>query len=202
MNWVITGPGNGLSPVRRQTLTNSGLLWIGLLGTYFSEIWIGILSFALKKMQLIMSSAKMAAILSRGRWFREIFVPNGQWNNCILLQKRQRNTSLNISNFANNEWKLLVISFVFINPMSTNKQQHYYLTRSGVCQYFVWYKGSVVPLSTGLYQISSVILRGVIFCIKVKRNHWYAVKRLHFEAKIFDFKVDTVAAHTLACTVR
>ena len=42
--WVIIGPGNGLSPVRHQaiTWTNVGLLSVGLLGTYFSEIWIGI----------------------------------------------------------------------------------------------------------------------------------------------------------------
>ena len=45
MNWVITGPDNGLSPVRRQaiTWTNAGLLLIGILGTYFGEIWNGIL---------------------------------------------------------------------------------------------------------------------------------------------------------------
>ena len=46
--------------VRRQAITriNAGLLSTGLLGTYFSEIWIGILSFSFKKMQLKMSSAK------------------------------------------------------------------------------------------------------------------------------------------------
>ena len=39
-NWVSIGPGNGLSPVRRQaiTWTNADLLSIGLLGTNFSEI--------------------------------------------------------------------------------------------------------------------------------------------------------------------
>ena len=43
-NWIIIGSGNGLSPVRRQTITwtNAGLLSIGLLGTNFSEILIGI----------------------------------------------------------------------------------------------------------------------------------------------------------------
>ena len=47
-------------PVRRKAITwiNAGLLSFGLLGTYFSEIWIGILSFSFKKMQLKMSSAK------------------------------------------------------------------------------------------------------------------------------------------------
>ena len=59
---------NSLSPVRRQaiTWTNAGLLSIGVLGTNFSEIWISILSFPFKKMHLKLSSAKMAAILSRG----------------------------------------------------------------------------------------------------------------------------------------
>ena len=52
-------------------------------GTSFSEIWIEILSFSYKKMHLKMSSAKMAAILSRGRrvngvqghHFRNVFFP-------------------------------------------------------------------------------------------------------------------------------
>ena len=70
MNRISIGLDNGLSPVRRQaiTWTNAGLLPTEPLGTYFSEIWIGILSFSFKKMQLKISSAKLAAILSRGRW--------------------------------------------------------------------------------------------------------------------------------------
>ena len=73
LNWVSIGSDNGMSPVRRQaiTWTNADLLSIGLLGTYFSEIWIGILSFSFKKMQLKMSSAKIAAILSTGRWVKD-----------------------------------------------------------------------------------------------------------------------------------
>ena len=68
-NWVIIGPGNGLFPVWCQAIIwiNAALLSIGLMGTYFNEIWIGILSFSFNKMHLKMSSAKMAAILSRGR---------------------------------------------------------------------------------------------------------------------------------------
>ena len=60
VNWVIIGPGNGLSPVRSQaiTWTHAGLFSIGLLGTYISEMWIGILSFSFKKMQLKMSLPK------------------------------------------------------------------------------------------------------------------------------------------------
>ena len=51
---------NGLSPDRRQAIiwTNSGLLLIGPLGTNFSEIYIEILTFSLKKMCLKVSSAK------------------------------------------------------------------------------------------------------------------------------------------------
>ena len=39
MNWAIIGSGNGLSSVRRQTITwtNAGLLSLGPLGTRFSE---------------------------------------------------------------------------------------------------------------------------------------------------------------------
>ena len=66
--WVSIGSGNGLSPVLRQaiTWTNAGLLSIELLGKKFCEIRIGILLFSFKKMLLKLSSAMMAAILSRG----------------------------------------------------------------------------------------------------------------------------------------
>ena len=42
MDWDIIGSGDGLSPDRRKAITwiNDGLLSIGLLRTYFSEIWI------------------------------------------------------------------------------------------------------------------------------------------------------------------
>ena len=67
---VSIGSDNGLLPVRRKaiTWTNPGLLSIGLLRINFSEILIGILSFSFKKMHLKLSSAKMTAILSGGRW--------------------------------------------------------------------------------------------------------------------------------------
>ena len=78
LNWVIFGSGNGLSPVQRQAIswTNTGLLSIELAGASFSGIWIWILSFLFKKMQLKRLSAKMAAILSRGRWFKKKRWPN------------------------------------------------------------------------------------------------------------------------------
>ena len=67
--WVRIGSGNGLSPVWRQaiTWTNAALLSIGSLGTNFSEILIKTQNFSFTKMHLKMSSAKVTAILSRGR---------------------------------------------------------------------------------------------------------------------------------------
>ena len=57
---AIIGSDNGLSPDRRQAIiwTNAGILLIGPLGTYFSEILTGIQTFSFKKMHLKMSSAK------------------------------------------------------------------------------------------------------------------------------------------------
>ena len=57
---TIIGSENGLSPSRRQAIiwTDAGLLSIGPLWTYFSEILIKIQQFSLKKMHLKMSSAK------------------------------------------------------------------------------------------------------------------------------------------------
>ena len=51
---------NGLSPGRRQAIiwNNAWILLIGPLGTNFSEILIKIHTFSLKKIRLIMSSAK------------------------------------------------------------------------------------------------------------------------------------------------
>ena len=57
---TIIGSDNGLSPDRRQVIiwTNAGMLLIGPLGTNFSEILIGILTFSFKKMRLEVSSVK------------------------------------------------------------------------------------------------------------------------------------------------
>ena len=54
------GSDNGLSPDRRQAIIwpNAGILLIGPLGTYFSEILTGIQTFSFKKMHLKISSAK------------------------------------------------------------------------------------------------------------------------------------------------
>ena len=57
---TIIGSDNGLSPDQRQAIiwTNAGILLIGPLGTNFTEILIGILTFSFKKMRLEVSSAK------------------------------------------------------------------------------------------------------------------------------------------------
>ena len=59
-NLTIIGSDNGLAPRRHQTIiwTNDGMLFIGPLGTNFSEIFIRIQTFSFKKMHLKMSSAK------------------------------------------------------------------------------------------------------------------------------------------------
>ena len=57
---TIPGSDNGLSPGRHQAFiwTNIGIMWIGPLGTNFSEILIEIHEFSFKKMHLKMLSAK------------------------------------------------------------------------------------------------------------------------------------------------
>ena len=72
VNRVTIGSGYGLALNRRQAImqTDAVLLSIGPLGTNFTEIQIKIRRFSFTKIHLKMSSAKMAAILSRGRWFK------------------------------------------------------------------------------------------------------------------------------------
>ena len=76
---TIIGSDNGLSPQRRQAIiwTNAGILLIGPLGTNFSEISIGIQTFAFKKMHFKMSSAKwrpfcLGLNVLRHGWIMEI----------------------------------------------------------------------------------------------------------------------------------
>ena len=61
------GSDNGLSPDRCQaiTLTNAGILLIGPLGTYFSEILTGIQTFSIQENALENVVCEMAPILSR-----------------------------------------------------------------------------------------------------------------------------------------
>ena len=51
MNWVTIGPGNGLAPIRRQTITrtNNDVLLMTPLGTNANEILIKINLFLLVK---------------------------------------------------------------------------------------------------------------------------------------------------------
>ena len=103
VNWIITGSGNGLSPVRRQaiTRTNIGLLSIGLLGTNFSEIWIGILSFSFKNNYLKMSSVKMAAILSRERWVKKRKLLNNiPPSTCTQRYNHRHHTALHTNGYT------------------------------------------------------------------------------------------------------
>ena len=68
VNWVNIASGNGLSPVRRQTITwtNTDLLSIGPLGINFSEIQIKIYDFSFTKMHLKMLSEKWRPFCPRG----------------------------------------------------------------------------------------------------------------------------------------
>ena len=61
------GSENGLSPGRRQAIiwTSAGILWIGPLGTNFSENLIGIQIFSFKKNAAQNVVCEMASILSR-----------------------------------------------------------------------------------------------------------------------------------------
>ena len=63
-NLNITGSDNGLSPGRRQAIiwTNAGILFIGPLGTNFSEILTEILTFSFKENAFETVVCEMAAI--------------------------------------------------------------------------------------------------------------------------------------------
>ena len=60
VNWAIIGSDYGLSPGQRQAIvwTNAGILFIGPLGTKFSEILIAIRIFSFTKMHLKILSGK------------------------------------------------------------------------------------------------------------------------------------------------
>ena len=84
-NLTIIGPDNSLSPGRRQPIiwTNAGILLSGPWGTNFSEILIGIQTFALKKNAFENGVCEMASILSRPQcvnWFWSWSAPWVSWN--------------------------------------------------------------------------------------------------------------------------
>ena len=73
---TIIGLDNGMSPVRRQTITwtNVDLLSIGPLGTNINGILINIETFLLRKMRLWNTICEMAAIFSRLHWINVTLV--------------------------------------------------------------------------------------------------------------------------------
>ena len=98
---TILGSDNGLSPGRRQAIiwTNAGILLIGPLGTNFSEILIGILTFSFKKMRLKMSSVKWRPFclgLNVLIWLTDLVYYTG--SSCIVLgYSRSRMTRVCVS---------------------------------------------------------------------------------------------------------
>ena len=75
VNQVSIGSDNGLSPIRRQAIiSNSGLLSIGRLETNFGEILVKTWTFTQENALKIVYT-KMAAILPRGRWIKNIINP-------------------------------------------------------------------------------------------------------------------------------
>ena len=82
-NLATIGSDNGLSPGRRQAIiwTNAGILFIGPLGTNFSEILIEILTFSMKKMHLKVSSGKWRPFCLSLNVSLPVWYPN-YW--CIL----------------------------------------------------------------------------------------------------------------------
>ena len=95
VHWVSIASGNGLSPFRRQaiTWTSAHLLSTGHLGTNFSEIWIGILSFSLKKMRSKMWSDKWRS-----------FCPG--WDELMGVSGSQLNLIAS-STMANHTWLMI-----------------------------------------------------------------------------------------------
>ena len=110
-------------------LTNADLLSVGLVGTNFSEIGIGILLFSFKKMYLKLSSATIAAILSRGRWV-----------NLSDVQRQSREGDTSTTNrYLKHQmikwaWKLFILNCIqsprnrWIHfKLSLNRMSHCYL---------------------------------------------------------------------------
>ena len=106
MNRVNIGSDNGMSPVQRQAIirTNAGLLSVGLLGTNFHDLRIGIQSFSFKKMHLKVSSAKIAAILSRGRWV------NSSQSHDAIIELCQNNGTISTESSLSPIWYYTIIN--------------------------------------------------------------------------------------------
>ena len=129
-NAAYTRRGNGLSlvqvmalsPVRLQaiTWTNAGLLSIGLFGTNFSEIRIGILPFLFKKINSDMSSAKMsggvnkmAQLSAYTQLFQTLFVPENHSHSSYMYMNERAGRKSNRHIIHQYQVTVLRISFRF-----------------------------------------------------------------------------------------
>ena len=114
---TIIGSDNGLLPSRRQAIiwNNDGLLFIGPLGTNFSEIVIEILTSSFKKMRLKVSSAKRRPfclgldVLTTGSM---------EWCIAYWSQDRMGNISQITYELIFPEWKGLYFDAVFAKNCS------------------------------------------------------------------------------------
>ena len=117
-NLTSIGSDNGLLPGRRQaiTWTNAGILLIGLLGTNFSEIWIGIQTFSFKKMHLKMSSGKrrpFCLCLNVLRVVQITWVKSDLFDGFVLQHNAMKNSQL-LTICSNRNFTLLNWSNTFL----------------------------------------------------------------------------------------
>ena len=140
---TIIGSDNGLSPDRRQAIiwTNAGVLWIGPLGTNFSEISIEILTFSFKKMRLKVSSAK------RRPFCLGLNVLIWQWSGVHVTQFTNlgteahptRNLWAYNSNLVSILLDLILIQSVLIwYDQSTSSHMPRQLSCHGMCKIVTW----------------------------------------------------------------
>ena len=155
------------------------------MGTNFSAILIGILSCSFQKMHLKMSSARMAAILSRGRWvdtlrprqngrhlpddiFKCIFLNENVWISLKISLKFVPRVPIN-----NIPALVLIMAWRRLDnkplsePMMVNLPTHICVTRPQwvKCRYSVTQKMLIrryfLECSTHCYQCNHQILRSV-----------------------------------------
>ena len=119
-NTCISGLGQHWFRRQAITWTNAGLLSIRPLGTNFSEIWIEIQNFSFMEIHLKMLSAKLAAILSRGRWVNSLWPSDAILCRGPVLTYRQGLVSIGIQ-LSHKSW--LHVSAIF--TCSTCKILHF-----------------------------------------------------------------------------
>ena len=88
---TIIGSDNSLLPGWHQAIiwTSAGILFIGPLGTNFSKISIGILTFSIKRMHLKMSSAKWRAISLWIPTIQEMPTTMDNYDNLSIIEERK-----------------------------------------------------------------------------------------------------------------